>query len=47
MSLRYPCMSPGMENFSLDLPRAVKNYKERALKVGCRGCGYTASAWNL
>ena len=32
VSLRFPCMTPGAERFSLDLPWAVKN-RECVLEV--------------
>ena len=32
LGLRFSCVNPGMERFSLDLPKAVKKY---ALEVGC------------
>ena len=32
LSSRFCCMAPWIEGYSLDLPRAVKNF---ALEVGC------------
>ena len=55
MSSRFSCVTLGMERFSLDLPRAVKN-REYALEVGCVcvcvcvcvcGMGVIVIAWNL
>ena len=36
MSSRFPCVTPVMERFYLDLPQAAKN-RVCTLKVGCRG----------
>ena len=54
MSSRFSCVTLGMERFSLDLPRAVKN-REYALEVGCCVCvcvcvcgmGVIVISWNL
>ena len=39
MSSRYPYVTPGVQRFSLDLLRTVKNYIECALVVEWRGGG--------
>ena len=39
MSSRFPCMTPGVNRFSLDFPRAVEKYKECSLELGCGGLG--------
>ena len=39
VSSRFPCVTPGMERFSLDLCRAVKKCSKYILEVGCMGEG--------
>ena len=37
MSARSSYVTSGMEGFSLDIPRAVKNYRDYTLEVKCGG----------
>ena len=37
VSSRFPCVTPGVEGFSLDLCRAVKKCRECIMEVGCMG----------
>ena len=39
VSSRFPCVTPGVEIFSLDLCRAVKNCGQCVLEVECMGEG--------
>ena len=39
VSSRFPCATPRMERFSLDLLWAVKKYRKYVLEVGCMGKG--------
>ena len=36
---RFPCVTPGVERFSLDLCRAVEKCRKCVLEVGCMGGG--------
>ena len=45
LSSRFSCVAPGMERYSLDLPRAVKN-REHAFEVRC-GYARNVNAWNM
>ena len=37
VSLRFPCVPPGLKIFSLDLCRTVEKCRKCALEVGCMG----------
>ena len=45
MSSRFPCVTPGVERFSLDLPQADKSYRECALELGCGELGDMVKPW--
>ena len=45
MSSRFPCVTPGVERFSLGLPQVDKNYREYALKLGCGELGDVVKPW--
>ena len=39
VSSRFPCVTPEVERFSLDICRAVKKCRKCVLEVGCMGEG--------